>query len=135
MHCVLSARPRQELAPFVRAYAQRTVGPADRSWTQSVPAQLEQILNLEFGVLPGIRHREQDVSQEMLVGGAHRDFAGTLALRPGVEWFAVFFWPCGWFQLFNIPVRETTDNFDAAVSLHGAPRFEHTRPTPCLCEI
>jgi len=120
MHCVLSARPRQELAPFVRAYAQRTVGPADRSWTQSVPAQLEQILNLEFGLLPGIRHRHRDVSQDTLIGGAQAEFSGTLGLRPGVESFAAFFWPCGWSQLFNIPVRETTNHFDDAAALHGA---------------
>ena len=80
--------PRPELAPFVRAYVQRTVGPADPSWTHSVPAHLEQILNLEFGALLSIGHREQDVSREMLVGGAHRDFAGTLAVRPGAESFA-----------------------------------------------
>ena len=103
----------------MRAYAQRTVSPTDASWTQSVPAQLEQILNLEFGVLPGIRHRDRDASREILVGGAQRDFCGTLGLRPGVESFAVFFWPSGWSQLFNIPVRETTDNFDDAAALHG----------------
>jgi len=119
MPCVRSARPRPELAPFVRAYAQRTVSPTDASWTQSVPAQLEQVLNLEFGVLPGIRHRDRDASREILVGGAQRDFCGTLGLRPGVESFAVFFWPSGWSQLFNIPVRETTDNFDDAAGLHG----------------
>jgi len=119
MPCVRSARPRPELAPFVRAYAQRTVSPTDASWTQSVPAQLEQVLNLEFGVLPGIRHRDRDASREILVGGAQRDFCGTLGLRPGVESFAVFFWPSGWSQLFNIPVREITDNFDDAAALHG----------------
>jgi AraC-like DNA-binding protein len=120
MPCVQSAHPRPELAPFVRAYAQRTVGPTDPSWTQCVPAQLEQMLNLEFGILPGIRHRNRDVSQEILVGGAQEDFSGTLNLRAGVESFAVFFWPCGWSQLFGIPVRETTNNFDDAVAVHGA---------------
>jgi AraC-like DNA-binding protein len=104
----------------VRAYAQRTVNPTDPCWTQSVPAQLEQILNLEFGVLPDIRHRGRDVSQEILIGGSQGDFSGTLHLRPGVESFAVFFWPCGWSQLFDIPVKETTDNFDDALSIHGA---------------
>ena len=116
---VESARPRSELAAFVRAYAQRTVSGADPCWTQSVPAQLEQILNLEFGALPGIRHRDRDVSREILVGGAQGDFSGTLHLRPGVQSFAIFFWPCGWSELFNIPVRETTNNFDDAVQVHG----------------
>lgn len=119
MSCVQSARPRAELAPFVRAYAQREVGPTDAPWTQFVPAQLEQILNLEFGVLPGIRHRDKDVSRHILVGGAQDGFSGTLGLRPGVVSFAVFFWPSGWSQLFKIPVRETTNNFDDATVFHG----------------
>jgi hypothetical protein len=79
-----SARPRLELTPYVRAYAQRTVGPNEHPWTQIVPAQLEQMLNLEFGVLPGIRHRSRDISREILLGGAQGDFSGTLDLRPGV---------------------------------------------------
>jgi AraC-like DNA-binding protein len=33
--------------------------------------------------------------------------------------FAVFFWPSGWSQLFNIPVKVTTNNFDDATLLHG----------------
>jgi AraC-like DNA-binding protein len=119
MPCVQSARPRAELAPFVRAYAQRTVGPTDSPWTESVPAQLEQILNLELGVLPGIRHRGRDVSREVLLGGAQDGFSGTLHLLPGVVSFAVFFWPSGWSQLFNIPVNQTTNNFDDATPLHG----------------
>jgi len=116
---VQSARPRAELAPFVRAYAQRTVAQSDHPWTQAVPAQLEQLLNLEFGVLPGIRHLDRDVATEILVGGAQEGFSGTLHLRPGVVSFAVFFWPSGWSQLFNIPVSETTNNFDNAILLHG----------------
>jgi AraC-like DNA-binding protein len=31
----------------------------------------------------------------------------------------VFFWPSGWSELFNAPVRETTDNFDDATAFHG----------------
>jgi AraC-like DNA-binding protein len=119
MPCVQSARPRAELAPFVRAYAQRTVDLTDSPWTQSVPAQLEQILNLELGVLPFIRHRDRDVSKEILVGGAQDGFSGTVHLMPGVVSFAVFFWPSGWSQLFNIPVNQTTNNFDDATPLHG----------------
>ncbi len=119
MSSVQSARPRAELAPFVRAYAQRTVASTDQPWMQSVPAQLEQLLNFEFGVLPGIRHRDRDVTSEILVGGAQEGFSGTLYLSPGVVSFAVFFWPSGWSQLFNIPVRETTNNFDNATLLHG----------------
>ena len=120
MPCVRSAHARPELAPFVRAYAQRTVHSNEPCWTQHVPAQLEQILNLELGVLPDIRHRDRDVSREILIGGAQEEFSGTLHVRPGVESFAVFFWPSGWSRLFNIPVRETTNQFDDPHSLHGA---------------
>jgi AraC-like DNA-binding protein len=120
MPCTLSAHPRPELVPYVRAYAQRTVSSTEPCWTQYVPAPLEQILNLEFEVLPGIRHRGRDVTREILVGGAQDDFSGTLYLRPGVESFAVFFWPFGWSRLFNVPVRELTNQFDDAMPLHGA---------------
>ena len=120
MACVLSARPRAELAPFVRAYAQRTVGPTESAWTQYVPAQLEQIINFEFGVLPGIRHRDREISQIILLGGAQTAYAGSLHLRPGVESFAIFFSPAGWSLLFHIPVKETTNQFDDATPFHGA---------------
>ena len=119
MPCVQSARPRTELAPFVRAYAQRIVGPSDPSWTQSVPAQLEQILNLELGVQPGIRHRDRHLPDPILLGGAQSDFSGTLTLHPGVVSFAIFFWPSGWSRLFNIPVKEITDSFADATIHHG----------------
>jgi AraC-like DNA-binding protein len=119
MSSVQSARPRFELAPFVRAYAQRIVSPPDRPWTESVPAQLEQVLNLEFGLLPGIRHRGWDVSNSVLIGGAQDGFSGTLHLLPRVESFAVFFWPSGWSQLFNIPISEITNRFYDATLVHG----------------
>lgn len=138
MPCVQSARPRAELSPFVRAYAQRTVDLTDSPWTQSVPAQLEQILNLELGVLPLIRHRDRDVSREILIGGAQDGFSGTLHLLPGVVSFAVFFWPSGWSQLFNKPVKEITDQFVDATLLHGSSirdrltRFEWFTSILCL---
>lgn len=115
-----SALPRPELAPFVRAYAQRTVDAADSPWSQSVPAQLEQILNFELGVLPGISHRDRDVTKEILVGGGQTEYSGTLHLRPGVVSFAIFFWPAGWSQLFKVPVKELTNQFDDALPVHGA---------------
>jgi len=120
MASVQSARPRPELLPFVRAYAQRTVGPTDAPWTEFVPAQLEQILNLEFGTLPGIWHHDRNASNEILVGGSQTSFSGKLDLLPGVESFAVFFWPSGWSQLFNKPLKEITDQFVDATLLHGS---------------
>lgn len=119
MPLVQSARPRPQLAPFVRAYAQRTVGSTESPWTEIVPAQLEQMINIELGVLPTIRHRDRDVSQRILVGGAQTGYSGSLGLRAGVESFAIFFWPAGWSQLFNVPIKETTNNFDDALLFHG----------------
>lgn len=119
MPSVQSVRPRPELAPFVRAYAQRKVDAIDPAWVQSVPAQLEQIINFELGVLPGIRHRQSDVTKEILVGGAQDAYSGDLHLRPGVESFAIFFWPTGWSHLFHVPTHELTNQFDDATSIHG----------------
>jgi AraC-like DNA-binding protein len=92
----------------------------DPCWVQSVPAQLEQILNFELGGLPGIHHRDIDVTREILAGGAQSEYSGNLHLRPGVVSFAIFFWPSGWSQLFNIPVRELTNQFGDATAFHGA---------------
>jgi hypothetical protein len=85
MPLVQSARPRPRLAPFVRAYAQRTVGSSESPWTEIVPAQLEQMINIELGVLPAIRHGERDVSQTILVGGAQTGYSGSLGLSAGLN--------------------------------------------------
>jgi AraC-like DNA-binding protein len=77
------------------------------------------MINIELGVLPTIRHRDRDVSQRILVGGAQTGYSGSLGLRAGVESFAIFFWPAGWSQLFNVPIKETTNNFDDALLFHG----------------
>jgi AraC-like DNA-binding protein len=121
MPSVLSVRPRPELAPFVRAYAQRNVDATDPCWVQSVPAQLEQMMNFELGVLPGIFHRQTNVTSEILVGGAQEMYSGSLHLRPGVESFAVFFWPTGWSHLFHIPACELTNQFSDATAIHSQP--------------
>ena len=107
MRILMSSQARPELRPYVRAYAQRVVEPSDQIVVQSVPAELEQILNLEFGVMPGVRHQGQrDVSHVAWLGGAQTSFSGYLELRPGVETFAVFFQPAGWSLLFKVPVQD-----------------------------
>jgi AraC-like DNA-binding protein len=120
MVLVQSAPPRPELRAYVRAYAQRVVDPTEPPLVESVPAQLEQILNLEFGALPGIWHRGRDIAREILVGGSQSSFSGRLTLIPAVQSFAVFFWPSGWSQLFNTPEREITDRFYDAIAVHGS---------------
>ena len=117
----MSSQPRPELRPYVRAYAQRVVEKDDPILVQSVPAELEQILDLEFGVMPGIRYRGlYDVSHVAWFGGAQSSFSGYLELRPGVESFAVFFQPAGWSLLFKVPVAEVTNRIMDATSIPGS---------------
>jgi AraC-like DNA-binding protein len=121
MRILMSSQARPELRPYVRAYAQRVVEPSDQIVVQSVPAELEQILNLEFGVMPGVRHQGQrDVSHVAWLGGAQTSFSGYLELRPGVETFAVFFQPAGWSLLFKVPVAEVTDRIVDATAVPGS---------------
>ena len=121
MRILMSSQPRPELRPYVRAYAQRVVEKDDPILVQSVPAELEQILDLEFGVMPGIRYQGlYDVSHVAWFGGAQSSFSGYLELRPGVESFAVFFQPAGWSLLFKVPVAEVTNRIMDATSIPGS---------------
>ncbi len=119
MQLLMSTHPRPELRPYVRAYAQRVVGISDPASVESVPAQLEQILNFELGVMPGIFHRDGKLTDVALIGGAQTSFSGHLDLRPGVESFAVFFQPAGWTLLFDVPVCELTNRFVDAHAIIG----------------
>jgi hypothetical protein len=93
------------------AYAQRLCEKADSPFVISVPAQVEQILNVELGVMPGIHHRDGLISEVIAVGGTQTSFSGHLDVRPGVESFAVFFQPAGWSTLFKTPIHEMTNRF------------------------
>lgn len=117
MQIITSSLARPELRPYVRAYAQRVCGTDDADQVISVPAQLEQILNFELGVMPGIHHRDHLVSDVVAVGGTQTDFSGHLDLRAGVESFAVFFQPAGWSMLFKTPVCEMTNRFMDATAV------------------
>jgi AraC-like DNA-binding protein len=119
MQLLMSTHPRPELRPYVRAYAQRVVGTIDPVSVESVPAQLEQILNFELGVMPGIFHRDGKLTDVALIGGAQTSFSGHLDLRPGVESFAVFFQPAGWTLLYDVPVCEITNRFVDARAIIG----------------
>ena len=83
MSTLRSAQPNPELRPYVRAYAQRKFGPTDLFVVEPVPAQLEQVLNFEFGTLPGVRHRQYEISAVTWIGGAQTSFAGYMDLHPG----------------------------------------------------
>jgi AraC-like DNA-binding protein len=119
MPTLRSAQPSPELRPYVRAYAQRNFDRTDLFVVEPVPAQLEQVLNFELGTLPGVRHREFEISATAWIGGAQTSFPGYMDLYPGVESFAIFFQPAGWSQLFAIPMREITNRIHDATSVIG----------------
>jgi len=109
-----NALPSPALRPFVRAYAQREIEANDPAFTLHVIAQLEQVINFELGVLPGLFHRTGTVRDNIWIGGSQTSFAGYMSVTPGVETFAVFFYPMGLSRLFNVPASSITDRcFDA----------------------
>ena len=120
MPSLKSAQPSPELRPFVRAYAQRTIDCTDVSVIEPVPAQLEQVLNFELGVMPGVRHRQYEIFHRIFIGGAQTSFTGYMDLHPGVESFAIFFQPAGWSQLFSIPMCEITNHVYDASAMMGS---------------
>ena len=119
-----SVRPSPALRPYVRIYAQRRFDPSDVLVVEPVPAQLEQVLNFELGIIPGVRHKNFAVSSAIWVGGSQTTFPGHMHIYPGVESFAIFFQPNGWSQLFGVPPREITNKIDDAASVHG-PDIRH----------
>jgi AraC-like DNA-binding protein len=121
MSLLCSALPCPQLRPYVRAYAYRRWEAADSTINEPVPPQLEQVLNFEFGVMPGVLHRHCPVSSRVWIGGAQTVFPGHLRLFPGVESFAVFFQPAGWSNLFRLPMCEFTNRIYDATSVIGRP--------------
>ena len=120
MPSLQSARPGSQLRPYVRAYAQRRIAVTDLPLIESVPAQLEQVLNFELGILPGVRHRECEIASKVWIGGAQTSFPGYMHLWPGVESFAIFFQPGGWSQFFGVPMSEITNRIYDAAAITGA---------------
>ncbi|SRR5258708_6704447 len=120
MPTLQSIQPTRELQPYVRAYAQRMFAATDLIVVELVPAQLEQVINFELGNMPGVQHREYQISSTVWMGGAQTSFAGYMYLSPGVESFAIFFQPAGWSQLFSIPMREITNCIYDATSVMGS---------------
>jgi AraC-like DNA-binding protein len=119
MPVLRSAQPCEELRSYVRAYAYRKFELTDLAVVEPVPAQLEQVLNFELGVLPGVWHRSVEMSSEAWIGGAQTIFPGYMQLGPGVESFAIFFQPAGWSNLFAIPMSQFTNRIHDATSVMG----------------
>jgi hypothetical protein len=67
--------------------------------------------------MPGVRHRQFQISTPALIGDAETPFPGYMDIYPGVESFTIFFQPAGWSQLFPTPMREITN----CVSVTGSP--------------
>lgn len=113
MHETYSASPRPELAPYVRAYAQRRIDTADSAGLiEPVPACLEQILNFEFGVRPiaelGDASRFTIHRLSVVGASAYRPF--RLHLAAGVESFAIFLQPLALWQLFRLPLSSLVNH-------------------------
>jgi AraC-like DNA-binding protein len=119
MSLLSSAIPSPQLRPYVRAYAYRKWESTDLAISEPVPPQLEQVLNFEFGSIPGVLHRQSSVESQIWIGGAQTVFPGHLVLYPGVESFAIFFQPAGWSCLFRTPIYEFTNCIYDAPSVVG----------------
>src|SRR5271154_4265373 len=119
MPILQSAQPSPDLRFYVRAYAQRRFDLTDQPIREFVPAELEQILDFELGIMPGIHHQDRDVTERVFLGGSQTSFSGFLNLQPGVESFAVFFQPAGWTLLFGTPMAELTNHIHDAHAIAG----------------
>ncbi len=120
MPTLQSAQPCLRLQPYVRAYAQRQFEKNDPIASMIVPAQLEEVLNFELGVLPELNHRTCKVSDVVWIGGAQTSFPGDMQVLPGNLSFAIFFQPGGWSKLFAVPMREITNRLYDAPLVVGA---------------
>ena len=104
MHTLKTAQPCKALRPFVRAYAQRQTERTDAVRIELCPAQLEHILHFELRNRFDIWHSSgrHQISDAINVIGCHSTFAAYAELKPGLDSFAIFFQPTGFWRLFNI---------------------------------
>jgi AraC-like DNA-binding protein len=126
MHQLRNARPCLELRPYVRAYAQRQTGIADPLVIEVTPAQLEQILEFDFGSTFDIWHSDgrHQVCDEINIVGSQTSFA-RVQFASRVESFAIFFQPTGFWRLFGVPPSELADRggTDATAVLGSSVRM------------
>jgi hypothetical protein len=95
MHMLKVRRPRPELRPYVRTFAQRNISSTSPVVVEPTTAQLEQHLTFDFGTpvevwYPDGRNQVVDATS---AAGAQTRFACHMHLRAGVESFGVFFVP------------------------------------------
>jgi AraC-like DNA-binding protein len=105
MHTLFSSAPRPELKPHVRAFAQRKLENSSIDIVQTMPASLEQVLEFEFGESSHLELNDgqQFDTYRIEIIGSRSHLPGRIRLRAGVETFAIFFQPLGFWQLFGIP--------------------------------
>ena len=120
MHEVISSLPRPELRPYVRAFAQRKLVSGSPEVVQPMPAGLEHTLEFEFGDYPIVELGNGSYAEtyEIVLVGPSVYRRVNIRLRAGLECFAVFFQPLGFWKLFRIPVREFINrHFDCSTVL------------------
>jgi AraC-like DNA-binding protein len=122
MHTLKTARPRPELCPFVRTYAQRNIAQTDPLVSEAVPAMLEHILAFELGEPVDIWHSDgrHQISSVAALCGTQSRFAAHMSLRPGTQSFGIFFQPAGFCHLFGIPMHALTNRAEEADSVVGS---------------
>jgi AraC-like DNA-binding protein len=120
MHTLENARPSRELRQYVRGYAQRRTHMSNTVVFQPNPANLETILNFEFGDPPCIRrHGRRFPTHDIDVVGSQTQMCGEVGLCGDIDAFAVFFHPAGFGLLFGVPISVLVDQAREATSILG----------------
>jgi methylphosphotriester-DNA--protein-cysteine methyltransferase len=139
VHETYSASPRIELKPYVRAFGQRRLPGDSAELVEPVPAYLDQILNFEFGVRPIAELGDASrftINRLSIVGSsAYRPF--NLHLSGGVESFAIFLQPLGFWQLFRLPTSSLVNqDFDgyAVLGAEGPQLWNRMAETATFAE-
>ncbi len=103
--------PCAQLKPYVRVFAQHARGTDEPVIIEPVPAQLEPIIEFDFGTPTEIWHPNGHVQyvKDISVAGSQTRFAAHMHLRGGLEAFGIFFHPAGFSQLFHVPMSELTN--------------------------
>ena len=140
MHETYLASPRLELAPFVRAFAQRKLDLAETAGlVEPVPASLEQILNFELGVRPiaELGDASRFTIHPLSVVGASAYRPLNMHMPAGTESFAIFLQPLALWQLFRLPlgsfVNQDYDGY-AVLGEEGHQLWHRMAETPHFAE-
>jgi AraC-like DNA-binding protein len=121
MHTVQSARPSPALRRYVRAYAQRELHGCSTPVIGAQPARLEQILKFEFGDPYELRFDsgERRGTHTTAIIGYQTYRRCDIVMSGSIETFAVFFQPAGFSHIFNMPLRDLTNQIYEAGSVLG----------------